>query len=219
MNSFNIALSVIFDPVEAFRIIQRKRSKFSHVPTSVLLFLVVAVRILAIYITHYPLAAIDPRDTNIGREIANTLLPIITIVVGCYLVTTIYNGEAMFREIFQAGAYSMLPFIIFTVPIALLSNIMVSTDVAFVSFISDAPYTYISAFQTIIWIWVGLLFLISLSQMNSYGFFETIKVAIIAILTCIFMWAVLSLFYILGNNVIDFISDVAYQYRIYFFGI
>ncbi len=212
MKPLKIALAVLFEPMQGFRMIQRDRDRFSHLPTLVLLFLTVAVRVASIFLTHYPLTEVDPRDTNIGREVANTILPLLTWVVGCYLVTTIHQGESLFREVLQAATYSMLPYILLTVPIALLSNVLVSSDVLV------GTITYVQALQGFVWAWVGILFLVSLGQMNSYGFLETLRVTIITLFTCIFIWAVLTLIYILGNNLFRFLSDVAYQYRNYFFG-
>lgn len=215
MNPFYIALSVIFEPMYGFPLIQRKRDKFSHLTTIVLLFLVIAVRIASIYLTHYPLAPYDPSHTNIGREIMNFLLPLLTWAISAYLVTTILSGECLLREVIQGTAYAMLPYIIFTVPIALLSRIMTSSDVLFYN--SGVPVTLVDALRGLVLVWCGILLLISLGQMNSYSFFETIKTAFITLCTCVFLWAVLVLIYILGDNVITFLKNVAYEYKNYFF--
>lgn len=216
MNPLHIALSVIYEPSYGFPLIQRKRDKFNHLTTIVLLFLVMVVRIASIYLTHYPLAPVDPSRTNIGREILNIIVPLLTWAVSAYLVTTILSGECLLREIIQGTAFAMMPYIIFTIPIALLSKIMVASDVLFYN--SGTPVTIIQALTGAVWAWVGILLLTSLGSMNSYTFFETIKTALITLFTCVFLWAVLALIYILGDNVIDFIKNVVTEYKEFFFG-
>lgn len=216
MNPFHVSLSVLYEPSYGFPLIQRKRDQFSHLTTIVLFMLVIIVRIASIFITHYPLAPTDPSHTNISREILNMLVPLLTWAISAYLVTTILSGESLLREIIQGTAYAMLPYIIFTIPIALLSNVMVSSDVLFYN--SGTPVTLIQALTGVVWAWVGILMLMSLGHMNSYSFFETIKTALITLFTCVFLWAVLALIYILGSNVVDFIKNVAYEYKEFFFG-
>lgn len=206
MNPFTIMLAVLFEPAEGFRLIQRDREKFNYAVPVLLLLCVLAVRIGSIFFTHYPLATVDPAETNIGTELLNVIIPILTWVVGCYLVTTIHDGESMLREVFAAAAYSMLPYIIITIPVVLLSNMMSITDM-----------TLYSRLQYIIWGWVILLFLISLSSMNSYSFWETIKIAVISIFACIFIWAVIGLMYVLGDKLVAFFVKVIEQYRMLLF--
>lgn len=216
MNPLHIALSVIYEPSYGFRLIQRKRDKFSHLTTVALLVLIMVVRVASIYLTHYPLAPYDPSHTNIGREVLNIIVPLLTWGVSAYLVTTILSGECLLREIIQGTAFAMLPYIIFTIPIALLSKVMVASDVLFYN--AGTPITIIQALTGAVWAWVGILLLMSLGHMNSYTFWETIKTALITLFTCVFLWAVLALLYILGDNVIRFIKNVVYEYKEFFFG-
>ncbi len=212
MNPYHIALTVLFEPMYAFPLIKRDRRRFSHLVNFALLFLVVAVRVASILITHYPISAVDPQQTNIGREVLNMIVPILTWSVGCYLVTTIHSGESLSREVLQGVAFAMLPYILLTLPIALVSNLFSRTDVALLS------VTFIDLATGFVWAWVIVLQLIALGQMNSYGFLETLGVALVSLFTCVFLWAVLVLVYVLGSNVTDFLFTVFEEYRLFFFG-
>ena len=205
MHALKIALSVLYNPASGFREIKRFRDKFSYVAPIVLLLLLIVMRIASMYITNYPIALqynMLPQYSDLLAEVLNYILPLLVWVVGSYLVTTINGGECLFREVFSAAAYSFMPFIVFWVPLALFSRILSTTD--------SVIYGGINMILTV---WVLLLFLINLSAMNSYGLLRTIGIAVVSLLACLFMLAILLLLYVLGDNLFTFISTVIYEYR------
>jgi len=207
MNCLHTALLVIFDPGNGFRSIKKDREAFSYAAPVGLLVLTIASRIVSIYLTHYPLAAVAPEDTNLWQEVSALLLPLLTWAAASYLVTTISGGESTFPEVFAAACYSMLPYILLTIPAALLSNVMSIPDSSTYNLLGTAAMG-----------WTGLLFLISLGVMNSYNIWETIRTAMVSIFASVFMWAALGLIYILGLKFLEFIVQVYSEYKLLLFG-
>lgn len=202
MNIFRFSLMVLFKPMDAFPLIKAERNKFSYKPAIILLLMMIIVRILYIYIVHYPLADILPRDASIWLEIVKYLLPVLTWVLACYAVTTIISGESMLREVFMASAYAMLPYIVFTLPIGLLSHLL-----------GDGETGIYELLQKAIWIWVFVLIFISVMTMNSYEFWQTVGICILSVIAMFLIWGIAGLFFALGNQLYRFLYDIAIELR------
>lgn len=200
-----ILLGCIFDPNEGFRNIRRHRQDYDIVIPLILYFLVFVTKVFTLFVTHYPFRATDIVRVNLAQETLMLFLPLLTWVVGNYLVTTIRSGEVKMREVFSASAYCMLPYIIVGIPMACISNVM--------SLSSSGLYNGI---MTLMWIWVGILFFASTMSMNSYKFFETVGIIIITLFACVFMWVVFAMLFMLGNEVVSFFTGIFENWQVYF---
>lgn len=200
-----IILGCIFDPVEGFRTIRDHRKDFDYVVPLLIYFLVLVSRIVSLFVTHYPFRNYDISGINLSMEFVVLLVPLLTWVVGNYLVTTIRSGEVKMREVFSASAYCMLPYVILTIPLAVVSNIMSLSSVGIYNGVN-----------TLMWVWIGILFFVSTMSMNSYGFIETIKIVLISLFACVFMWVVIAMIFMLGNRVVEFVQGVYDNYKMYF---
>lgn len=204
---FNIGLNVIYSPWDGFMFIKRNRNNFSYIgPTIVFLILLIS-RIVLAFVENYPLAAMEPQYRNFFQEITIIIIPFFTWVIALYLVTAIMDGESKLREVYSATAYSILPLAVFTIPLALLSNIMGLDE--------SGIYNML---WLILYIWCGILVLIHISAMNTYSLKQTILRVIISLLACIFIWCVAGLIYILLNKLFSFVYDIFLQNKLYYLG-
>lgn len=197
MELFNMSLMVLTHPFKAFRVIKEERTHFSYYAPLTLFIMILAIRIMYIYGVHFPLAALHPRDTNLITEMARMLMPLLLWTIGCYSVTTIKEGKTLLREQLAATAYAMLPYIVMSVPIILLTHILAETDAGLLNFLSMLK-----------WIWIIVLFMISTGTMNDYNFPQTIKICILSIFSCTVIAVVAGLSIVLFQQLIDFVSDV-----------
>lgn len=202
MNALEFSLMLLFHPVDVFALIKKERSKFDYRPVIVLLLLVVLVRIAYIFTVHYPLATLEPRDTNIGLEIVKMWLPILTWTISCYAVTAIIDGESMLREILMASAYCMLPYIIMMLPLAALSHIMSANN--------SALYNVL---HSIVWIWVVLLYITSVKVLNDYSLKKTLGICVLSIIGMLLIWAILLLLFALTSQLFHFFQGIMLEFR------
>ena len=200
-----ILLGCIFDPNEGFRNIRRHRQDYDIVIPLIIYALIFVAKCFSLFVTHYPFQATDIARVNLAQETLMIFLPLLTWVVGNYLVTTIRSGEVKMREVFSASAYSMLPYVIITIPLACVSNVM--------SLSSSGIYNGITV---IMWVWIGILFFASTMSMNSYRFFETVGIIINALFACVFMWVVFAMIFMLGNEVVSFFTGIFENWQVYF---
>lgn len=200
-----ILLGTLFDSNEGYREIRRHRTDYDLLMPIILYLLVAVAKIFSLFVVHYPFRSQEIYEINLASEMLTTFVPLLTWVIASYMVTTICSGEVKMREVFSASAYCMLPYVIVIIPLSLISNIMSSS--------SSGLYTGII---TLMWIWVGIMFFVSTMSMNSYGFIETIKIVLLTLFACVFMWLVILLIFMLGEEVVDFFTGIYDNFKIYF---
>lgn len=201
MKILKMALLVLFHPVTAFTYIQKERDNFKWYPVAVLLGLAVVVRIAALQFTHYPLSTMTPY-TNLIFECAKLFVPLISWAVASYLMTTIMDGETLFRESMLAAAYALVPYILMTIPLTLASQIMeLNQQGLFVTL------------EMIALGWVVLLIIISLKVMNHFSGGKTIAIILLSLFTVAILWVAVALLYTLCSQFIDFIMEVLIEVR------
>jgi len=207
MSGFKISLLIFFMPPDGFRAIKRDRKNFRWSWPLLIIAATLLVRVFNLVFTGYLLGGRELVYVNFLQEILSVLMPMMLWVAGCFLVTIILSGECLLREIWAATAYAMLPAILLTVPLTLLSRVL--------SVESTGLYNVLWG---IVFIWCGILVLISIYVMNSYTLGKTLGVACISLFACAFLVTVGALLYVLGIRVVDFIAEVINEYRILFQG-
>jgi hypothetical protein len=195
-----LALPVLVHPVESFEFIKRSRGKFTYKPAIFLFLMMIAVRLAYINIAHYPLSSLEPRDANLWFEIMKFIIPIFTWVLAGYLVTAILSGEAFFGEMFTAAAYSMVPYILFTIPLGLASHIMAGSEAGF--------YNTLHAIK---WIWVILLFVISTKALHNYSLGKTAGICMLTIFAMLLIWAVILLVFALTSQLYKLLEGIVLE--------
>lgn len=192
-----LGLSVLFDPVETVYLVKRDRKRKNWLSVAVIFLLVALVRIGTICLTHYPLSTTQLQNTNLLLECAVILVPLLTWAVAQYAVTAIFSGEAKFGEILTLCSLSMVPYILLSVPFALLSNLMGTGEAGL--------YQAMTGFM---WLWVVILLLRTLKNSNDYTFGKMLLVTLITLCTVALIWLIIILLLAFGGQFIDFIRDV-----------
>ena len=207
-NPLLVGSMVLCDPLGGFQVLKKQRGKglYRFLPTIAIVLAMIAARIASVYLTHYPVSSMLPNEANLLLEILKILLPFVSITVCMYLVTTIVKGETTLGEQIISAGYCLLPYVLFTVPAALLSRIMGLNDIGILNTIT-----------TIIWLWIALLFLLSVGVLNTYSLREVLKNTVIAVFAVMFLWALIGILYMLGLQLWGFVGQVAEQYKNFYF--
>jgi hypothetical protein len=195
-----LPLAVLFHPAQTFRVITSYRKEFTYLPVVLLLLLAVAGRVASIFIVHFPLAELEPKDANVLLETAKLLVPVLTWVVASYAVTSILGGEALIGEILMAAAYSMVPFIVLSLPVAALSRVLGRTELGLYTFLNRA-----------MWAWVLVLYLVSVRSLHDYGVGKTLLVSLLTLFAMGLIWALAILMYALVGNLKAFVQGLAME--------
>lgn len=203
MRSIEIAILMIFYPSDAFYEIKRDRAKQSMIPVLILLLIIMIIRVVQIFLTHFPLSVLDPTEANLGSEMFIMITPLISWAISAFGVTSIMDGKITLRESFTATVYSMMPYILLTIPIALVSRVM-----------SLSEYPFYQFFQFTLGAWVFILFFLQISKLNQFSFWKTVGTMILCFLGVLLIWASIGIIFTLSNQLYQFIRDVILELTI-----
>jgi hypothetical protein len=84
-------------------------------------------------------------------------VPLLLWNVANYLVASISYGEGSLRHVVIGSAYSLFPYALFTLPIALLSNVLTLNEV----------FLYTFANQLVLF-WCGIMLVIMVREIHNY---------------------------------------------------
>ena len=119
------------------------------------------------------------------------------LVICCYLVCTIKDGEARFRDLFIGSAYILAPMILFLPIRIVLTNVLTYNEAFFITLIDVVSYG-----------WTGLLILLMIMYLNDYSFKRTLSIVILTLFTVLIMVALLFVVYVLITQLISFVTGV-----------
>ena len=90
--------------------------------------------------------------------------PVILWVLGNYLVGAITKGQGTLKGIIIGSVYALMPLIVLSLPLALLSNVLT---------LAEGSIYHLA--QTVILLWTGMLLFVQVKEIHGYGFGETVK--------------------------------------------
>lgn len=134
-------------------------------------------------------------------EVLNDFITFISawllLVICCYLVCTIKDGEASFRDLFIGGAYILAPMLLFLPIRIVLTNVLTYNESFFITLIDVISYG-----------WTGMLILLMLMYMNDYSFKRTLSIVILTLFTVLIAVALLFVVYVLIVQLVSFLSGI-----------
>ena len=197
-----LALLILFQPKHGFTLIKRYRGSISRLVPLSLLALFLGEYVACIYLTHFPLRGQAAESIRLFETIMAVLVPLLSWMGGIYLITTIRDGETTLFETVAAMCFCLLPYIVLSLPIALLSNILTAGEIRLYHALLAAMH-----------LWCVLLMIYSVMSMNTYTLGQTLLNCLLAVFAVVFIWAVCMLIYLLQEKIVGFIDEVFSEYR------
>ena len=148
------------------------------------------------------MTSLQPEYADLNLEMIRFVVPLLSGVIACYLITAIMDGEAYFSQILTAMAYALIPYIVFAIPLAALSTIL-----------SRGELGLYNSINLIIWLWVALLIFIQLKVLNDYTFKKSVGVMLLSIFAFLIFWGTVGLVFALTNHVLQFVREVIAEAR------
>jgi len=206
-------IKLLDDFVFMFRFIRRPIDSFYYIKKDLrgslaFAFLiygwVIAVRVLSLYVTGFPFSPYaSVTDIRVEDEIVNTLVLLALWNAANYLVSTISNGEGRIRDVLMGSAYSLFPYALFALPIALLSNVLTLNEIFIYSFSLN-----------LMWAWVSVMLFIMVKEIHNYSFSETVRNVLVTFFTMALFVLTGYILYVLFNQLFDFISAILQEVRL-----
>jgi hypothetical protein len=129
-------------------------------------------------------------------------IPWITWCVANWSVSTISDGEGKFKEILVGSAFCLTPYILFIIPITLVTNIIALSEAEI--------YTFSTTF---VFAWVGLLILIKVKVLHDFELGKLTLIVFLTILAVGIIWFIGILLYGLLSQFISFFFDIYKELR------
>lgn len=189
----NVLITLHF-PADGY---ERLRRKLPYGQACILYIGVCLMAILQVLFTHQPLAAIKPEDANLLSEICKVMIPLLSFVLVSYGLSTLNDGEAKFGAVFVSTAFSMLPYLVLSPLLILLSQILASNEAAI----------YYGLY-TLMWVWVGFQFYRQVNILNNYTLPQTVGLLLLTVCGILILWVLLVLLYFLSQNLFGFIKEI-----------
>jgi len=201
VNTVQMMRQVLFKPLDFFYDIQEpNRLKWSQ--GFILILMAFIARMASLLLVGYHFEARAPYQISYFHEFIWILVPWITWCLANWSVSTILDGEGKFKELFVGSAFCLVPYIIFIIPITLMTNVLALSEESF----------YNSA-TVLILCWVGLLILIKVKVLHDFELGKLILITFFTLLGMAIIWFIGILLYGLINQFISFFLDLFKEIR------
>lgn len=135
--------------------------------------------------------------SSLFAQALSVLVPLFLFIIANWCLTTLFDGEGSFKDIFIASSYSLLPIPILVIPATILSNFVTVTESAI-----------ISMFTVIAFIWLGILLFLGTMVTHDYSIgknFLTVLATVVGMI-CIMFLAVL--FVTLIGKLVSLVTNI-----------
>ena len=116
------------------------------------------------------------------------------------LLTTLFEGEGSFKDIFIASSYALAPIPLLMIPATLLTNIFTLNESQIITLLT-----------TIMWIWVGLLVFFGSMITHDYSLGKNLIISISTIVGMAAIMFIALLFSSLMTKIISFITSIVVE--------
>ena len=197
VDDFIFMFRFIGKPADSFYYI--KKDKRGSLIFALLIFVWIGVvRVLSLYWTGF---VFNPYASTSDIRIENEILMVFGIIAlwitANYLVSTISDGEGRVKDVIIGTAYSLFPYALFALPIALLSRVLTFNE-AFVYSFS----------QTIMYAWIVMMLFIMVMEIHNYFFSDTLRNVLITIFAMALFVLTGYILSVLFGQLFDFISAI-----------
>ncbi|OXM16307.1 YIP1 family protein [Paenibacillus herberti] len=190
------AIRILRHPVDGFWELRYER-RGSLGSAAILLALAYLATLLSEITTSFIFNPIDVKFVNPWFLFAQVAIPWVTWVLANYMVSSINRGQGRLVDVIVGSSYALVPYILFSVPLALLSNLLTIGESSIYQF-----------FNYLIIGWTVFLFIVFVQEVHNYDIGETIWITILSLLFMLAMWVLILIFAGLCVQLIDFIRQL-----------
>ncbi len=199
LKTFGYLFKILINPQETLDEV-KKANLFSALLLVLLCFLITYLKIL---FTSFHFSTFDPERTSFFMESLKLFLPWVTWVFASYGVSAIFDGEGTFRSIFISSALCLSPYIIFSVPLSLLSRVLALEQQGYYNFLKYFIYA-----------WIIFLFFSQVKVVHKFSAKKALGVSLLNVTGIGILWAGVVLIYVLTYQIFDFINQIILEISI-----
>ena len=144
----------------------------------------------------------NPQEGNstILIQLTAVLVPVMLWTVSNWCLTTLFDGEGSFKDIFIATSYALVPIPILIIPSVIISNFSLASEA-----------TIINLLVSIAFIWCGLLIFFGTMVTHDYTFSKNVITSLGTIVGMAIIMFIGILFSTLLAKIVSFISSIVIE--------
>ena len=141
----------------------------------------------------------NPYDTHTSylMSVISILSPVMLWVTANWCITTLFEGEGSFKDVYIATCYSLVPLPLLIIPSVMISNVLTITELEMVTMI-----------QAFAFLWLGMLVFFGMMVTHDYSLGKNFLTAIVSIVGVAFIIFVAGLFSALVTKVFTFFYNI-----------
>ena len=142
--------------------------------------------------------------SGVWAQILGVLVPLFLFVLANWCLTTLFEGEGSFKDVFIASSYSLAPIPLLIIPATIYSNFCITTEVDIISFIGVLAF-----------IWLGILVFFGTMVTHDYSMGKNVITVLGTIVGMVFIMFVAVLFTTLVGKIVGLVTNIIteLQYR------
>ncbi len=137
---------------------------------------------------------------NIFAQIASVAVPLLLWVVANWCLTTLFDGEGSFKDIFIATSYSLVPVPMLVIPSVIFSNILALNEGQLITLLVAIAFG-----------WAGMLIFFGMMVTHDYSLLKNVTTTLGTIVAMAFIIFVAVLFTSLVARMVSFISSIVVE--------
>ena len=127
----------------------------------------------------------------------SVLVPLALWIVANWCLTTLFEGEGSFKDIFIATTYSLAPMVLMLIPTTIASNFVLSTEADILTLIT-----------TIGFIWTGMLIFFGMMVTHDYSMGKNVLTSLGTIAGMVVIMFIAILFSTLLGKLVSFVTNI-----------
>jgi hypothetical protein len=142
---------------------------------------------------------------SIWAQVLGVLVPLLLFVLANWCLTTLFEGEGSFKDIFVACSYSLLPIPLLIIPTTVYSNFCITTETDIITFISSFAF-----------IWLGLLIFFGTMVTHDFSMGKNVVTVLATIVGMVVIMFLAVLFTTLVGKIVSLVTNIVteIQYRL-----
>jgi tetratricopeptide (TPR) repeat protein len=140
--------------------------------------------------------------SSIMTWVISVLVTVFLWAISNWCLTTLFDGEGSFKDIFIATSYCLLPVPFTVIPCTLISNFVIDTEVSMLSFVETLGIIYM-----LILVFIGMM------VTHDYTMGKNIITSLGTIVAMVFIMFVAALFSTLLIKIVSFVSNIVIELR------
>ncbi len=184
------------NPMDAYYGIKRE-GKVSVKSASILYVVFIVIYIADKYLSGYIFSNVTDGQYSIVKD-AGVIIGIFILFISChYLVCSITEGEASFKNIYCSVIYSLMPYILLRPVVIVLTHALTLDEIFILNFLN-----FIIIGGSIV------LLVVMINELNNYKASETIKCIFWTLFAFFMAIVVLFILYVMCKQTVEFISQI-----------